>query len=283
MTDTVNHPTAHLIASLAIAGAEIKSKDNAHHLLAPKDYTLHNISEAIEKQNPAPARKKGTAVLQSLDSLIAYCNDQGQDAAADKTAASAHATSYIYADSNNHIFTAVFNDQRGEHTGWRDHRATYQAKQTPECIRWLTHSGKKFTQTEFAEFIEDNITDVVNGEILLAVATTIAATTGINFISSRRLQDGQTQITYNEVIDAKAGQDGALTIPKTFALGLRVFANDTQGYALEARLKYRLTGSGGITLHYELVRMERVIEDAIKGYIERLEQETGYIVLLGQP
>jgi hypothetical protein len=62
-----------------------------------------------------------------------------------------------------------------------------------------------------------------------------------------------------------------------------LIAQINQGYALEARLKYRLNGSGGITFHYELIRPERVLEDAIKGYIDRLEQETGYIVLLGQP
>ena len=41
---------------------------------------------------------------------------------------------------------------------------------------------------------------------------------------------GQSQLTYNEVIDAKAGSDGALKIPQTFNIGVRIFKNG-EGYA----------------------------------------------------
>ena len=115
---------------------------------------------------------------------------------------------------------------------------------------------------------------------LLAVATTIRATNGINFSSARRLQDGQTQLTYNEVIDAKAGTDGALKIPQTFALGLRIFKNG-EGYKLTARLKYRIN-SGQVKFWYELERPERAVEDAFTGYVETVREQSGYTVLIGK-
>jgi hypothetical protein len=88
------------------------------------------------------------------------------------------------------------------------------------------------------------------------------------------------QLGYTEVIDAKAGADGALTIPREFTLGLRLFKNGG-GYALKARLKYRL-GGGNVKFWYELDRPERAIEDAFNGYIEQVKTESGYSVLIGQ-
>ena len=111
------------------------------------------------------------------------------------------------------------------------------------------------------------------------MATTIQATSGINFSSAKRLQDGQTQLTYNENIEARAGANGALAIPKEFTLGLRIFKNGG-GYRLKARLKYRL-GGGQIKFWYELERPEAAVEDAFKGYVEQLA-ESGYVVLLGK-
>ena len=138
-------------------------------------------------------------------------------------------------------------------------------------------------QTEFAEFLEDNFADLAgaDAQTLLNVATTIQATTGINFASARRLQDGQTQLTYNEVVDAKAGADGALKIPQTFALGLRIFKNG-DAYKLTARLKYRLHG-GSVKFWYELDRPERAIEDAFTGYVATVREKSGYRVLIGMP
>ena len=83
-----------------------------------------------------------------------------------------------------------------------------------------------------------------------------------------------------QTFNATAGASGALTIPKEFALGLRIFKNG-EGYKLRARLKYRLAG-GGVKFWYELDRPERAIEDAFAGSIEKVRTETGYTVLVGK-
>ena len=137
------------------------------------------------------------------------------------------------------------------------------------------------TQSEFAEWIEDNMADIQDpgAAQLLDVATTIQATTGINFSSAKRLQNGQVQLQYTETIEARAGATGALEIPREFTLGLRIFKNGG-GYLLKARLKYRLH-SGGVKFHYELDRPERSVEDAFAGYVAILREKSGYQVLLG--
>jgi hypothetical protein len=64
-------------------------------------------------------------------------------------------------------------------------------------------------------------------------------------------------------------------------LGLRIFKNG-EGYKLKARLKYRLAG-GGVKFWYELDRPERAIENAFAGYIEKVQADSGYRVLIGNP
>jgi len=231
----------------------------------------------VEKMQECPRRKSGTVQLKDLDSLLLYCADQ-----ANKDTSDGAALGYIYADPDARKITAVFNDQRvGE--GWRDHRAEYKAEYTPEFAKWVQQNKQQFSQTEFAEFIEDNMVDITApaATALLEMATTIQAKTDINFSSAKRLQNGEVQLQYTENITATAGAGGALQIPKEFTLGLRIFKNG-DGYKIHARLKYRLHG-GNIRFWYELDRVERAIEDAFAGYVTTLREKSGYQVLLGTP
>ena len=273
MTDIVNAETARFIATLATTGLEPKGLGLSTHLIVPPNFTAKDMTEIIEKAQGVPNRKRGTAQLLDVDSLIRYCLDQANAA-----------TGYLYADPDARTITAVFNDNAMTGVaGWRDHRAHFAALYTDEFAKWLKLSDTEFSQTDFAEFLEDNIADLVGDEAanLLRVASTIQATTGINFFSAKRLQDGQTQLTYNENIEAKAGADGSMAIPKTFTLGLRIFKNGG-GYTLTARLKFRLAGAGGIKFRYELERPELAVEDAFKGYVDVVREKSGYTVLVGK-
>lgn len=275
LTGTGTKPEAIVLAEQLMANTAATLQpitiDYATFVTTPPGYTVENITKQLEEAGPTRLRAKGTVVLGDVDSLLAYCDDQQmQD------------SGYIYADPERLTITAVFNDQRNPSVpGWRDHRASFSATTTPEMKKWLANDKKQMGQTEFAEFLEDNFADLAgaDAQTLLNVATTIQATTGINFASARRLQDGQTQLTYNEVVDAKAGADGALKIPQTFALGLRIFKNG-DAYKLTARLKYRLH-SGSVKFWYELDRPERAVEDAFAGYVATVREKSGYRVLIG--
>lgn len=262
-----------LVAQLATAATEPAELGDAHyHVLAPKDWVLHDLTDAIEQSSDRPYRKRGTVRLHNVESLLSYAKDQGMQQ-----------HGYMFADVDARTITAVLNGER-ELPAWRDHCAVFSAQLTPECETWLNNNKRKFGQTEFAEFIEDNLADLADEQAqrLLEVASTIQAVSGINFASAKRLQDGQTQLTYTETIDARAGASGNLSIPKEFNLGLRIFRGDMQGYKLKARLKYRLAG-GTIGFWYELDRPERAIEDAFSGYVALCQEKSGYVVLHGRP
>ena len=262
-----------MLTALATACADVHESGDYMHTIVPKDFKLEDISAAVEKMHPTPRRKRGTVQLKDVVSLIHYCGDQ--------TTAGGDAGAYIYADPDSRKIVAVFNDLGSDQPGWRDHRAEFKAEFTPEFSKWLGKDKVQFTQTEFAEFIEDNFADITEpaAQAMLEMATTIQAKTDINFSSAKRLQNGQVQLGYTETIDARAGANGAMEIPKEFALGLRIFKNG-EGYKQRARLKYRLH-SGAIKFWYELDRVERTIEDAFAGYIDQVREQSGYTVLLG--
>jgi uncharacterized protein YfdQ (DUF2303 family) len=262
---------AEALATLAAAGLSADNVDGAIFVTVPPGYTHKDVTDLVEKAQTMPRRKRGTVVLKDVDSLLSYCADQA-----------AAAVGYVYADPDARTMTAVFNDHRAGQ-GWRDHRAQFKAEYTPEFERWQANNGsaKAKGQTEFAEFIEDNLADITEpaAHQLLDAATTISMSNGINFSSAKRLQDGQTQLMYVESVEATAGADGGLTIPKEFTLGLRIFKNGG-GYLLKARLKYRLN-SGAVKFWYELDRPERAVEDAFAGYVNQVREKSGYHVLIG--
>lgn len=265
---------ASMLNTLAGACMEVHECGDYMHAMVPKDFKLENISKAVEEMQPEPRRKRGTVKLKDMASMVAYCEAQ--------TAANeANKNGIIYADTDTCCITAVFNDHKAPEPGWRDHRAEFKAEFTPEFQKWLGKNKHQFDQGAFAEFIEDNLADITEpaAQALLEVATTIQAKTDINFSSAKRLQNGQVQLQYTEAIDARAGANGAMEIPKEFALGLRIFKNGA-GYKLRARLKYRLHG-GSIKFWYELDRPERAIEDAFGGYVDMVREQSGYLVLLG--
>ena len=184
------------LVALSTAAARSEAIAGSHHLVVPAGFAHKDITDLVERVQPAPRRKAGEIRLKSLESLLDVLEDQA-----------ANGVGYVYADPDKRTITAVFNDQRGDLAGWRDHRAVFAAEYTPEFETWLRHNKQPKGQTEFAEFIEDNFADITEpaAQQLLDVATTIQAKTDIAFSSAKRLQDGQTQLGYTETIDARAG------------------------------------------------------------------------------
>ena len=111
-TNDVLQTTA-VLTALATAASTPDEINGYHHVTVPYNYAHKDITEAVEKAQPAPNRKRGSIKLKDVASLLAYCKDQ--DAAA---------TAYLYADTDRRLVTAIFNDQRANAPpGWRDHRA----------------------------------------------------------------------------------------------------------------------------------------------------------------
>jgi uncharacterized protein YfdQ (DUF2303 family) len=263
------------LMQLTTAANAIVSASGITQLLVPDNYKAVDLTALIEANKQAPTRKSGTVRLTDLDSFLTYVSQQGNPA-----------ITRIFADIDARTLTAIFNDHgnvdAGDATGWRDHRAVYTAELSKEFATWLKFDGEKMEQEPFAVFIEDNIADISQptGETLLIVASTLQAKNEVNFSSSHRLDNGQVQLCYTENLNASAGVNGSVEIPRTFEIGARVFKGGA-GYKVRARLKYRLVGGGKVKFWYELDRPDVSLEHAFKEYVNQV-RSSPFTVLHGK-
>jgi uncharacterized protein YfdQ (DUF2303 family) len=261
--------------TMAAASNAVVVVDGVTQLLVPDGYKNVDLSAAIDAARLAPQRKKGTVFLADLDSFQTYVREQGNPA-----------TTRIFADVESRTLTAIFNDHAdvsdGDGAGWRDHRAVFTAALSKEYETWAASDGKQMDQEAFAIHLEDNIADVVepSGEKLLLVALSLQAKNEVNFNSARRLDNGQVQLEYTENLTTSAGGAAAMEVPRTFAIGARLFKGGA-GYRINARLKLRV-GGGKVKFWYELDRPHLALEEAFKDYVDQVRGAGSYTVLHGR-
>lgn len=219
-----------------------------------------------------PRRKKGVAHLRTAGSLVQYVGKHGEEGPTD-----------IFADLKQVSIVAVLNGHADLEPGWGDHKAVLIMVKTEQWARWLSRHRNIGTLEDFAEFIEDNLEDVAEppGADLLELAQSFQATSSAQFKQARRLATGEVQFAYTETVDAKAGQQGQLTIPQEFTVVLAPFEG-TEAIPITARLRYRV-GGGSLRIGYILDRPDKVEREAFDQAVAHVQSETGYSVLHGTP
>ena len=155
------------------------------------------------------------------------------------------------------------------------------APRSIECATWTAADKSAMGQSEFAQFIENNVADIRNppGATVLEVARNLQAKKAVDFSSAIRLATGEQQFTYSEVIQGSS-QNGNISVPEEFTLGIPVFLNDAL-YEVRARLRYRITDSK-LKLWYDLYRPEAIITDAFDKIVSTIAEKTGVTVWQGQ-
>ena len=224
-----------------------------------------------------PHRKTGTVKLNDAESFIAYYGMHGNGAP-------------VYATMQPAQFVAVLNDHTKDKADWRDHRALFTVKYSPEWDVWFKHngSGAAFGSNEsFALFLEENAPDIVRPEPakMLQIALNFRVNADVQFSLVQRLSDGDIDLGYKNVVTATAGRaaDGNVTIPEQFAIEVPVWAGlEAKKYQIEARFRYRLR-EGKLTLWYELVRPHKVVEQAFKDLWTQIATATKAPCLHGTP
>lgn len=214
-------------------------------IVSPAGSTLHTLP------NPAadPAKKRGTVTLFTAQSFTDYVN-RFKDA-----------DSLVFIDQQLTSFTAVLDYHRqGEGTARaRQHRAVFTCRATEDWKRWSGGNKKVFNQADFAQFLEDNLQNIADpaGTVILGLATNLSVRKDVAFRSATRLSDGQTQLLYEETVEASKGD---MKLPDRFVLGLEPFEG-AGAYKVEARLRYRIA-EGKLALWYDLLRPDKVLEAA---------------------
>lgn len=240
-------------------------KNCTPYAVIPDGYKLEDLEHTL----PMPLRKRATVMLNDAASFVAYFKKQ-QDT-----------NSTIYGRLNPPSFLAVLDDH-SDTPGWRQHQAIYACPLSVEWKTWTSKNINQMNQAQFAQFIEDNLPDIVHptGSDMLEISRSLEAKKKVNFASGIRLSNGQTELTYEEEVQGTAAK-GKLNIPEIFMIGIPVLEGG-QRYRVEARLRYRIA-EGRLLMWYDLVRPHKILEDAAMQVWEEISKETGREIFNGDP
>lgn len=277
MTDTaVSEQSSALLEAIKFGAtlahpmhADVGEYGQKPYVVLPEGYTVKDVESTLAN----PTRKRGKATLSDTASFIAYFM---RHAAPNESA--------IYGNFDPPSFTAVLDDHSTDGTaGWREHVAKYACPLSVEWATWTGANKVKMKQVDFAQFIEDNLPDIVEPAAahMLEVSRTLEAKKAVNFASGVRLANGEVQFTYEEKVDGSAGK-GQFHVPEIFSIGIPVFQRGVR-YRIEARLRYRIAEGGQLAMWFDLVRHHKVLEDAVVETWAEIEAKTGQTIFNGAP
>lgn len=268
---TENDALIELARSAGVESTFIDGSDHVVEVVLPPGHEQRIVD--LEKYQPQPRRKQEEVDLHDADSFGAYVVRHRIEEA-----------TTLYADLATRSVVAVLNDSAQAEPGWGDHRANLKLKHTDPWNRWTSLDGKPLTQEKFAEHVEQSLPEFTRPPAaeMYELAQTFQATIGANFRQTGKLQSGQRALHYEENIEASAGDQGDLTVPKEFHLRLQVFEGG-ESYDLVARLRYRVTREGTLTLSYHLVRPEDVVKEAFDATLDEIEEATKVAAFRGTP
>lgn len=272
--------------------------------LVPAGLKTISLKPFIDEFRLRPERRSGTAHFTDIGSFLTHANRFKAD----------HSVIFASDDPKKPSMTSVLdyhesgeNEFVGTHFG--QHRGSYQFPISDTWKAWSdVEEAGAMSMSEFAEFLEDRIGDVIEplgdsyeGEpeadqklrkqIQLlgctlaspSVLLTLSREFHVNESSKTKigqvLSSGEVTLQFqNEHTDAAGAP---IRVPNMFLIQTQVFRNGPL-YRLPVRLRYRSSG-GMVKWMLQRLRPEAAFEDAVAEVLERAHKETGLTVLRGCP
>lgn len=256
-----------------MALAEPHSNPHPHgeaYAIVPANAALVYLAKPV-----APPHRSGTVKLDDDASFLEYWKRQFDP------------TSYIYGSLQPAQFVAVFNEHSRDAANWRNHRAVLTLNHSKEWEVWNGRNRQPFDGNEaFAIWLEDNLVDIVAPEPgkFMDIALNFRVKQGQVFGKAIRLQDGNIDLAYANAVEGGApNETGKLTMPEMFTINIPVWQGlESLPYRVDARFRFRLQ-AGALQIRYELVRPHKVVEQAFKDCLNKIESAAGTTVLFGTP
>lgn len=222
----------------------------------------------LEKFGLRPTAKRGSQTFADVKSFCAYIKEHYQ-------AGTILVGSYGSTDTK-----ATFDWHSSEHPGFGDHTSILKLVKSPEWTEWIGSNGKPFSQTDFADFIEDqaHIVDESEGvdpARLIEVALNLRANVDCRYESKINMANGAYQLAYTESVTDQT--KGSFKVPASFTITLRPFRG-AKPVQMLVRLRYRVK-DGAAMFHYKLDRPDRVLETALEEIWKGVEEGSGLPVL----
>lgn len=269
-TDRPNETEISDVEAAVIAGIETTKP----HQLGDENSTLyvvrngaggtsvHDTREWDDEFLAHPRRKTGLYSVTRVESFLDYLERHGNE------------QTEVFVHNDSRTVQALLDGHGVTDAGHEEHKLNLAFPKSEEWKLWISRNGKAMTQREFAEFVEDNLIDIVDPDAatMLEIVSSLSATTKATFHSAHRLSDGSTEFEWTKETTAKAGNKaGRLDIPARFQIGIPVFRGD-EPVPVEARFRYRIT-NGDLVMSYHLDRPRDVEDRAFENNLDALRSE----------
>ena len=248
-------------------GLPYTAQGRNQYALVPDGHQLLSLAEFYERRAVPVANHKPS--LLDASSFSAYVNRFKSERA------------LVFADAAEMVMVAILDFSTPDRPGHAEHRAVLQLRRHAEFKRWLEDNGKKMDQAAFAAIIEERSHQFVTpaAAAMMEIASSMQVEQTVKFLSSKRLQDGQTELAYAEDIQTRAGKSGTLVVPPSFTISIPLFVSGP-AVVIRALFRYRLSG-GKLTLWYELAMVDDLQESAFRAVVADVEKFTDMSVLAG--
>lgn len=259
-------------ARLGVAATKLEAVGSFAHYALPTTNGVLLGKISLEEGRGVPFRPRGTVKVFDAASFSAIL-DANQEAG--------EIAVYVNRDAKEPAIVGVLNGNGISGAGWGDFRVEIAFRPTPQWTKWKAIDGTMMPQTQFAEFIEDNLEDVVDpvaGQ-MLEIATYLQATRTVNFKSGLRLSSGLIQFINEQSEDAKVGS-GKIDVPETITLALApVFG--LPPYRIPTRFRYRLSQDGKLTLGIKMQRVDDLIATIVQEMVHGVPASEGRVPVSG--
>ncbi|MFP4240076.1 MAG: DUF2303 family protein [Rhodosalinus sp.] len=228
------------------------------------------IAEDVSDPHRLPPYAKARVTVDDAESLIRYANRF------------AGRRSLLLADFDGLRVTAQL-DWHGSNEDSCDpgpcaHTATLKLRESEEFRRWNEVQGALHEQMAFAEFLDENASDITDPEpaVFLEIARDLEATQGVIFKAGTRLQTGERHLTYETETHVK----GDMKVPTRFTLSIPLFQGEAP-VDIEASFRFRPQQSG-LKLGFVWRRVEYQRQAVFAAVAHRVSEATGLPVMLGR-
>lgn len=244
--------------------------ETVHYALVPGGMTVKSLEEYQWPDGRPKERIEATVRLYDSASFTKYVESYTDE------------RTRVFADPKAMSFTSVLDyhvagDRKPE---FLKHRAHFQLEMDQRWKIWSEKDGVGFTQSDFAEFIEDNYLDIDTppAAAMLEVARDLHAANDVLFESKVSLKDGQTQFKFQETMKAGVGT-GNLEVPEKFSIRIPVFYGEP-AIVLDCRLRFRIT-SQKLVFFYRMYRKQETLQNAFRAAVDGVAEGLKTDVLIG--
>jgi len=252
---------------------DVHGGGSIQHVAVPSGYELKSIDD--EKLLQQPRHIKALASLSNAESFVEYVNRHQSPG------------STVWTDLNPQTFALKFQAVLDEHGAgspqWRRHVAQFHPDFSAEWKAWTSKNAKTLSQIEFAEWIEEHADDFTSADgfptslELMKMALDFKMNEERTFKSKVSLKSGGVRLAY--VADPETGNMEDMVVHDKFAIGIPVF-HGCDPWRINCRLKFRMN-SGSVSFFYELVRHDKVHQNAAMALISDIKETTTAKMLFG--